>query len=182
MLTLHFLYVHTQIYFSSISAWKWKYATVLMREPMWAMGRERGGNVHCHCSWGSSCSRTWFCTLVSWSLKHPGAGNSQAHILLAGMSCTAPACSKHQMQLGFVLRALFSSQRQISAWTSDSPVDSFHTAFVDFTHLQLWCWLLLPAAQGQPMWTSSYVKCIAWRLLGWRPCPCYCPNSFYSES
>lgn len=233
---------------------------LLMREPMWAMGRERGGNFHCHCSWDSPCSRPWLriiewlcwsiskhflpwqshlrwwyvsepltkcltscvlywslqslprhigicpwvhtcafrasstllpwgwcfpvccCTLVCWLLKPPGAGSSQAHSLLAGMCCTVSAYSKHPLPFGFVLRALFSSQRQISVWPSDCPgwlfsfsICGFHTFAVVLT---------TPSSCTRTPRVDLFLCKMHWLGTVGLEVPllwCFCPNSFYWE-
>lgn len=108
------------------------------------------------------------CTLVCWLMKPPGAGSSQAHWDVLHSLCLfqTPAaiwfCSE-----GFVF--VSEANQCLAIWLPWLTL--FHSAFVDFTHWQL-CWLLLPAAQGQPGWTFSYVKCIEWGLLGWRSLFC----------
>lgn len=73
-------------------------------------------------------------------METPRSRQLSGTILLPRMCCTVPACSKHQQPFGFVPRALFSSQRQISVWPADSPswlfpfsICGFHTCAVVLT-------------------------------------------------
>lgn len=93
-------------------------------------------------------------------METPRSRQLSGTILLPRMCCTVPACSKHFWWLRFHLRGKSVFDQLIV------PADCFHSAFVGFTRVLL-CWLLLPAAQGQPVWTFSYVKRIVWGL--WAP-------------
>lgn len=218
----------------------------LMREPMWAVGRERGGNIatalgtlhalglgsgwlngcagksQSTCWDGDTCLRpsprflTSCCSLLVPAPSpqtHTGVVPLSSHLCLQDQLRSAPLGlvlptvllllntgnaghwnTQEQAALRCTFCSLGGAAQSLSVPNTNShlvlfwglcfhlrgesvfdhliiPVDSFHSAFEDFTYLQL-CRLLLPAARGQPEWTSSYVKCIAWGHVGmWRPLP-----------